>query len=101
MGNFDWTEHKPKGAVRREKERKEWTCKQRLILGILILLLSAAVTGLVIYLLSPADRGLHEKSVEPQVPTFFEMSGRMNAPKLQPLVQVDEGAPNRHTLRAE
>jgi hypothetical protein len=77
------------------------------VVGLLILLLAVGVAFIIVYLLSPSERSLHEGSVEPTIPTFYEMSGRMNAPKVQPLGQVEDGGSaggikrgsDRHQLR--
>lgn len=54
-----------------------------------MLLLAGAITYLIIHFFFRSDSSdMHEQSVEPVIPTFFEMSGLMNAPKLQPLVDM-------------
>lgn len=63
VGNFDWTEYKSKGTAQKEKKKFEWSWKIKLVLGIVIVLVVAALTLLVIHILSPADKSLHEKSV--------------------------------------
>jgi hypothetical protein len=77
------------------KERREWSWKWRLLLGIFILAIAALITYLIIYFLSKKEeKSMHEQSIDPTIPTFYEMSGRMTAPKLQPLIDTSPRPPS-------